>query len=151
MPPTELWLTLAFDALIVTYGITALGMDTGTMESPGAGTVPLVLAVLGLVLGASWILMLRGKRVTRREQASPETLPDHRRVATIIVICCVYIVLLPRLGFLTTSALTSVALLKTMGIPLKKAIAFSFSLCGLLWLVLDYWLRVPFPAGPMGV
>ena len=116
-------------------------MPLGTPSAPGPGMLPLAL---GLTVAA-----LAGAALLQRPPA-PAAIA-RRRVALAAALLVLYPVLLPRLGFGTTTALELFALGRVIAPePPTRLAAFSVASSILATVLFRRLLAVPLPAGPWG-
>jgi hypothetical protein len=134
------------------YG--AIGMGIGTPEVPDAGFFPLLasLALAGLA-AAQIVGELRKPAEPDASPAEPaDAAPVSQRMAISVIACLIaYVPALDWLGFLIATALLVGLLLALYGVrrPLSYLIAVPL-LAGGSYLLFDFALGLPLPAGPLG-
>jgi putative tricarboxylic transport membrane protein len=139
----------AFLLLSAAYGIGSLLLPMGTLERPGPGFFPLIVALVMAVL--SGLILYRylcsKKAQTQGEHAFPLG-PDLRRVLALAGSLILFAVLLQPLGYGISSTLLMGAVLRLLGMKHWGRIALS----AVLTTVISYWLfaillDVPLPPG----
>jgi len=118
----------------------------GTLGSPGAGMLPISLAVLMTVFGL--VLLALAGRSPPLAELSWTDLPH---AALVAVLAAAAVALFVPLGF----ALTGVLLLLTLIFlierrPLLPALVFSIAATGVVYTLFSLLLRTPLPRGPLG-
>lgn len=143
------------------YGWLSVTEGLGSVERPGAGFFPLLVAIV-LVVSAALVL-----REVRREAgavvtAAPgleeeddlDTEVDEvswPRVAGVLVAAAAVPVLAETCGFVTTLSVAVAVIGKVMGMPgLLRPVVLGVAFGAVTWLVFVYWLFVPLPVGVLG-
>lgn len=105
--PTLVWLAVAGLAAGLAWRF-----PSGNGVAPGPAMIPLVLAIL---LGGLGCLLAFSKRhqAADTEGASRGT----RRTVALVVLMATYVVVMPWLGFISASALLTMAVLRLLGYP----------------------------------
>jgi putative tricarboxylic transport membrane protein len=139
----------AFLLLSLAYGIGSLLLPMGTLERPGPGFFPLVVALVmaalsGLLL---WRFLCVQKPQTQGENPFPQG-PDLRRVLALGGSLILFAVLLQPLGYVITSVLLMGTVLRLLGMRHWGRTALS----AVLTTAISYWffallLDVPLPPG----
>lgn len=105
--PALVWLAVAGVAAGLAWRFPA-----GNGEAPGPAMIPLVLAIL---LGGLGCLLVFSKR---RQAAVTEGSPGGAfRTVALVVIMATYVMVMPWLGFISASALLTMAVLRLLGYP----------------------------------
>jgi len=139
-----LWLSIAAFA-----AFTSLQFPSAKGHGLGPGMLPLILALL---LG---LLALVDFLATRKKVAcdADSSVASQHAGATwlLIVILIIYIWLLPRLGFISSSALLSMASLRLFGYyNYIRSAAISLSLAFILYILFSLIMNVALPTGWLG-
>ncbi len=125
-------------------------------EAAGPGTMP-----MGLCAALAVLAVARGVQIAREESASggiaasarPSD-PDEMRGGHFWImpaLCAAYVVVLPRLGFISSTALLAAALLAASGHRrMGRALAFGVVLAVILYTVFAVWMQLPLPEGCLG-
>jgi hypothetical protein len=118
----------------------------GTLASPGAGMLPLLL--VGLMVSFGLILFVRAKEGPRLAETKWTDLP-HAARATGVAVAAAWAY--TTLGFLITMAAVLFALTFLVERrPFLRAAIFSIGVTALTYVLLALALRVPLPRGPLG-
>ena len=139
----------AFLLLSLAYAIGSLLLPMGTLERPGPGFFPLIVALVMAALSGPllWRFLCVKKPQTEGEHAFPRG-SDLRRVLAIAGSLVLFAVLLQPLGYGISSALLMGAVLRLLGMVHWGHIALS----AVLTTTISYWLfalllDVPLPTG----
>jgi putative tricarboxylic transport membrane protein len=139
----------AFLLLSVAYGIGSLLLPMGTLERPGPGFFPLIVALVMAALSSPllWRFLCVKKPQPPGEHPFPRG-PDLRRVLAMGGSLILFAVLLQPLGYGISSALLMGAVLRLLGMRHWGRIALS----AVLTTAISYWLfaillDVPLPTG----
>jgi len=139
----------AFLLLSVAYGVGSLQLPMGTLERPGPGFFPLMVALAMAALSGP---LLWGSLSVKQPQTSgEERLPqgrDLRRLLSLGGSLILFAVLLRPLGYGVANALLMVAVLRLLGMKPWGLVLLSAGLAT----TISYWLfavilDVPLPAG----
>ncbi len=139
-----LWLSLA----LVAGGIALRFPSAPPGQSLGPAAMPLLLSASLAGLALLSLLMDRGRPRPAAGGA--------RRIAmdspvVLVALCCAYLLLLPRLGFISSSALLVTVALRLFGYAgTPRALAIGLGLGFALHLVFSRLMGVPLPAGLLG-
>jgi hypothetical protein len=143
-------------ALLITLGVAALvearrlhalreAMVAGAVV--GDDTFPLIVGVAMVVLGVLCLVV----RIT----SARVTLPSgavRRQMLTSGAMLAVYWVILPPIGYTLSTAVTSIALFRSMGgYRWRIAAAAGVVTASVLHLLFRVWLRQPLPSGWLGI
>jgi len=137
-------------AAFVVLGVLVIALSGdlpfGNLAMPGAGFMPILLAVLGIILGLT--LLLRA-----RESAPFSTIDwnDGRHAAMVLAIAAVAVALYETLGFAITMTLmmTGFLIIIERRNPLRATI-FSVAVATVTLLLFEYVLQTPLAEGPFG-
>jgi hypothetical protein len=116
---------------------------------PGSGFLPFWL---GVALAALAVLLLA--QAARRQDPGPAWLPEGaglRRLLAVLAATVAFVAAMKPVGMILGTVLFLVVVLRFIerqGWPATLGIALATT--GLNYLVFTYWLRVPFPRGPLG-
>lgn len=139
----------AFLLLSAAYGVGSLQLPMGTLERPGPGFFPLIVALAMAALSSA--LLWGSLSVKKSQNNGEEHLPqgqDLRRLLSLGGTLILFAVMLQPLGYGLASALLMVAALRLLGMKQWSLILLSAGLTALI----SYWLfamilDVPLPAG----
>lgn len=116
---------------------------------PGSGFFPFWLGLALVVLAA--LLLARAVRET---DPGPAWVPRGRglvRFLGVLGASVAFVVLMPWLGMATSTVLFLVVVLRLVeGHSWPAAVGVALGAATLNWAVFAWWLRVPFPVGPLG-
>ena len=118
----------------------------GTIRDPGAGAVPVLLALILLVCSVAVVL---GGAAAHSLAAIPWT--EWRQAVAILGACAFMALAFERLGYRLTifvALLALVSLVEEKGWVVGTVFAVGFSLCS--YYLFNTLLRVPMPQGPFG-
>ncbi len=118
----------------------------GTLASPGAGMMPMVVAALMMILGT--VLFVRAGESPPFAQVSWSDLPH---AVSVIIVTAAGIALYTTLGFVATMAL--ILLVLTIAIerkPVLPAAVFSIGITLLTYALFNMLLKAPLPRGIIG-
>jgi hypothetical protein len=115
----------------------------GTPNAPGAGFLPLTVGS-GFVLAAIYMLISPG---TRPENVLPPDKAGTIRIISTVVLLCVAIALLDRLGFLVVATLMMLGLLLVLDRRPIRDVILAPSAAVMVYVIFKVWLHVPLPAG----
>jgi putative tricarboxylic transport membrane protein len=118
----------------------------GTLASPGAGMLPTLLVWLMMAFGLA--LVARARRSPPLAELNWADLPHAARVAALAAAAAALFV---PLGFAVTAPLllfTLIALVERR--PLLPALAFSFGITAIVYVLFAVLLRTPLPRGIVG-
>lgn len=142
--PAFLWLGVAGLA-----AVTAWRFPAGGGAVPGPGWVPLVLATALAVLAI--ILHVHGRRSKPTAPASVASDQPWRTTMGLVIVVSGYAVLMPLVGFISTSALLVTAALRLLGYPhWVRAVAFGLLAGFILYGFFAGLMNVPLPGGWVG-
>lgn len=134
---------IVFGALII-----ALSGDLpfGNLAMPGAGFMPILIAVLSMILGA--VLLLRAGESAPFAAISWS---DGKHAAMVVVIAAAAVALYETLGFAITMTLMMIGFLIIIERrnPLRATI-FSVAVAAVTLLLFEYVLQTPLAEGPFG-
>jgi putative tricarboxylic transport membrane protein len=132
------------------YGSTQLGL--GSLREPGAGFLTFLagalISLMAMIVFFQSFLKDQGPQV--RLSALWEGVNWHRPIL-ISLLTLGYILLLERLGFLITSFLLLIVILKGLeNFVWKKALLIPALTVGISYLLFNFLLKVTLPKGPFG-
>jgi hypothetical protein len=115
----------------------------GTLASPGAGMLPVL--VIGLMMLFGLILVIGAGASPPIADIAWGDLPHALRV---VAVCAVAVALYTKLGFIVTMSLMMFCLLFVVeGIKLWRALAFSVAIPLLTYVMFEHVLKTPLEAG----
>jgi putative tricarboxylic transport membrane protein len=134
----------------ILFGVVIIALSgdlpTGQLSMPGAGFMPMILAVLMIVFGAA--LVFRAKESKPFSEIDWGDLPH---AAKVLAISAAAIALYTVLGFIITLVLMMVALLLIIERKnLIHAAGYSILVVVVTYLTFEYLLKTPLPDGPFG-
>lgn len=141
---------LAMLALAAVLWLGTEGLATWQGPAPGPRFMPLLLAVLGSLLGIVLIVDTLRRTVPEPEIDWPDT-AGRIRVAGIVLAIVGYVAVAPYLGFVLGAALFSlVMLVVVMRQPVMPSVVTAVVVGGLIHLVFVFWLAIALPRGVFG-
>ena len=120
-----------------------------TRTAPGTGLMPVLLGVVGLVLGLALLV-----NTLRQPAHEPLDLPDRAtlgRIGGALAGLALVVVLTPFIGLLVAQTLFMLFML--LGLqrrPIVPSLLTTAITSGLIYGVFIRWLHVPLPTGPLG-
>ena len=136
----------------------SLQYPLGTLRAPGSGLFPLALGVMLMALAAAHAVKLRLER-PKETPAKPSAAPEaaararadgRRRVALFVAVMALAIGLLPHIGYVASSGLLMLGLLKVLGVRWSPALLVAAAAAVAAHFVFVRWLSIPMPPGPLG-
>jgi putative tricarboxylic transport membrane protein len=147
----KLRLETIFDFILMVLGfiilIVSWGYGFGTFRRPGPGLYPFFIGAL--VLFFSMILLILEMKPRKSEpvfiQGGPLTF------ILMIITFCLWIVVMPFLGYVVVTFLATFAFSKIMKLDgWWKPLALSVGTAVFIYLLFDYWLYIDLPRGILG-
>jgi putative tricarboxylic transport membrane protein len=147
----KLRLETIFDFILMVLGfiilIVSWGYGFGTFRRPGPGLYPFFIGAL--VLFFSMILLILEMKPRKSEpvfiQGGPLTF------IFMIITFCLWIVVMPFLGYVVVTFLATFAFSKIMKLEgWWKPLALSVGTAVFIYLLFDYWLYIDLPRGILG-
>jgi hypothetical protein len=137
-------------AAFVLFGLVVIALSgdlpTGQLSMPGAGFLPMIVAVLLIVFGA--VLVLRGKESPPFSNIDWSDLPHAMQV---LVITAAAVALYVTLGFIITLISMMIALLVlTERKNVFYAAGYSLCVVTITYTTFEYLLKTPLPDGLLG-
>jgi len=137
------WLLLSIVAIMESYRL-----NLGSWQKPGSGFLPFLAACF---LGIFSIIVILGARLSRKKVEEREVWPNREgwpKAAFVFIILLAYTLGLEKVGFMVTTFLLVLLLLKTIE-PQSwmKSLLFSFSVVFISYIIFHTWLKVPLPSG----
>jgi putative tricarboxylic transport membrane protein len=135
--------------VLLGLAVLALSSDLpfGTLASPGAGMLPLLLVGLLMVFGAILVL-----RALESPPLASIDWADVRHALPVLAVACVAASTYTTLGFLTVTPLMLFVLIYVVERrPLLSAVTFSIGATVLAYTVFGLLLKTPLPRGFMGL
>ncbi|MDR2899781.1 MAG: tripartite tricarboxylate transporter TctB family protein [Clostridiales bacterium] len=138
-------------ALAVFFIINSIGMTVFDKYSPGPGLFPLLLGIILALLSTS--LVLDGFSTKKADKAhSFNNKRGMISAALLIVGLCVYAFLIPIVGYVISTFLLVVYVMKAVvNNPWKTALLTALTVSIMLFLIFSVALRVNLPKSPFGV
>jgi len=140
-----------FDLVLMILGVIILivswGYGFGTFRRPGPGLYPFFIGAL--VLFFSLILFILEMKPKKTE--SVFTKKGALTFILMIVTFCLWIVVMPVLGYVVVTFLATFAFTKIMKLEgWWKPLAISVGTAVFIYLLFDYWLYIDLPRGILG-
>ena len=144
-------LETVFDFILTGLGliilITSLAYGLGTFRRPGPGLYPFFIG-LGILVFSGALLILEFRPQTRRPLFNRE---DVKTLLFIVVAFCLWILMIPFLGYVIVTLLVTYGFCKIMKLEgLWKPISISAGTALFIYLLFDYWLYIDLPRGILG-
>ncbi len=145
----------------LTFGLAAFGLllmilsyrlGLGSMKEPGPGFLPFFIGFLMMIFGS----LLLGRLVTAKTKKEAGGLAfDGRsgikRFTGMIVFFCLWLILMPWLGFIIVTFLVSLGFAKMMGLEnWLKPLLISCGTTLFIYLIFDVWFYIDLPRGILG-
>ena len=143
-------LLFLFSALVC---MGAFGYSIGSLHKPGPGFFPFIGGLILGILSLSHFLLLATKRKKETEKAESVTPGGKwRNLILPLVVLFAYPLFLPAIGFVLTTFLFFVALLRFVE-PVRwpMALKVSVGVTLLSYALFHLWLKVQFPKGIFGI
>ncbi|MDI6825433.1 MAG: tripartite tricarboxylate transporter TctB family protein [Bacillota bacterium] len=152
-------------AVLGVYAASAMQLDFGSASQPGTGFFPVLLCAAGAILALVCLVpaardaVRESRRRPRTEGAGPGPGRSRMtlkldsppvRVTAFCVLSAVYILLLDRLGYVVSTALLAIGLLRMMAVRWMLAVVVGVASSVALWALLGRWLNVLLPRGVLG-
>lgn len=126
--------------------VISVGYEIGTIDSPKGGFFPFLISAIIFIL--SLYLFISTISTTKGNPQSGFFLNGLKRLVPFISVTIIYALFLEQLGFLLSTFIFMVFLLKIMGQPgWRFAVLFSLISVIFCWLCFQKWLGVPLPTG----
>jgi putative tricarboxylic transport membrane protein len=136
---------LAFLGLVIM--VVSLAYGFGTLRRPGPGLYPFFIGLFLSVFSAA-LLILDPKPKDRSALFAPQ---GRKTFLLMIAVFCLWILLMPLLGYVVVTLLATYAFGKIMKLEgWWKPISLSAGTALFLYLLFDYWLYIDLPKGFWG-
>ncbi len=131
----------------------SLSMPIGTFRTPGTGMFPLILGILLMFLSGLFLLLLFLKtQATREKSSTVEILGSSRQLILFFGTMVLVTLFFNRLGYLLSSFLLMLALLRILGLrSWKLNLPVSFITAIVCYFLFVQWLKIPLPKGLIGL
>jgi putative tricarboxylic transport membrane protein len=148
---SKLRLETIFDFVLMVLGVIILivswGYGFGTFRRPGPGLYPFFIGVL--VLFFSMILFLLEMKPRKSDPVFTKGGP--LTFILMIITFCLWIVVMPFLGYVVVTFLATFAFCKVMKLEgWWKPLAISVGTAVFIYVLFDYWLYIDLPRGILG-
>ena len=144
---SEALFSLLLSAVGVVVMIMCYGYGLGTLRRPGPGLYPLFIGMGILIF--SLLLFLSAVR-----SPSPPALfgpGDLKTFLFMVVVFCLWILLIPVLGYVPVTLVVTFGLCKIMKLEgLWKPLSLSAGTAFFIYILFDYWLYIDLPKGILG-
>jgi hypothetical protein len=136
----------------------SLQYPLGTLRAPGSGFFPLALGLMLMGLAAAHAVKLRLERpkpappkpAIAPEAAAGQRADARRRVLLFVGVMALATALLQPIGYVASSFLLMLGLLKVLGVRWAVAVAVATGTAIASYFVFVRWLSIPMPPGPLG-
>jgi putative tricarboxylic transport membrane protein len=136
---------LAFLGLVIM--VVSLAYGFGTLRRPGPGLYPFFIGLFLSVFSAA-LLILDPKPKDRSALFAPQ---GRKTFLLMIAVFCLWILLMPLLGYVVVTLLATYAFGKIMKLEgWWKPVSLSAGTALFLYLLFDYWLYIDLPKGFWG-
>jgi hypothetical protein len=133
--------------------VLSLSLPLGTLRLPGSGFFPLALGVALMGLAATQGWLLHREKPVEKPAEKPAAAPSDgatRRVVLFMAVVAATTALLSTLGYLATSFLLMVGLLRVLGVRWDHSALIAAASALGCYVVFVRWLRIPMPTGMLG-
>lgn len=147
----KLRLELVFTYILIVLGvlivIVSWGYGFGSLRRPGPGLYPFFIGLF--ILFFSFLLLIFKLRV---KSSQPLFEPGGRKIYFLMLLTfCLWIVLMPLLGYSIVTLLATYAFCKIMKLEgCLKPLALSLGTAAFIYFMFDYWLYIDLPRGILG-
>jgi len=140
----------------VVLGIaSALGswrLELGTFKSPGAGLVPFLISVILIILSIIVVITSHEIRRSFQEVLNIWSGVDIKKIVLVLVYLLGYAFCLEKIGYITTTLIFFLILLKTVGsLKWRVVIITSVLAVSLSYVIFVVFLKVQLPSGIWGM
>ena len=140
-----------FDLALVVLGLVVMGISLhygfGTFSRPGSGLYPFFLGLAVFIFA----LFLFLSQLKPAERAPLFGRGDLRILLTMIATFCLWIVIMPLLGYVAMTLLVTFGFCKIMKLEgWVKPLAVSAGTAVFIYLLFDYWMYIDLPRGILG-
>ena len=142
--------------IFVVLGIaSALGswrLELGTFKSPGAGLVPFLISVILIILSIIVVITSHEIRRSFQEVLNIWSGVDIKKIVLVLVYLLGYAFCLEKIGYITTTLIFFLILLKTVGsLKWRVVIITSVLAVSLSYVIFVVFLKVQLPSGIWGM
>ncbi len=134
--------------------VLSLRMPVGSFRMAGTGMFPLILGILLMILSGTSVLKIffQGKDKKTKKEASIESSESLMQLILFFGVMVLATLFFNRLGYLLTSLLLMLALLRTLGVK-KWTFILPLSLMTAIacYFLFVRWLQIPLPKGWIGI
>lgn len=138
-------------AVGLAYTYFALQLPLGDPIGTGVGATPSVIGMLWVTFGVFVTLRAPEIQVRDDEIGTWPSFAMTKRLLLAVALCFGFVVMLPLLGMMVTSALFLILMAQVSGAPWGKSLLASIVLPFFFWLVFVKLLQVSLPAGSLFV
>lgn len=140
-----------FDFLLLVLGVfiafVSLGYGFGSLARPGPGLYPFFVGVAIAVFS----FFLLASEIRSRASKPPLDKDGARTLVLMAATFCLWIVVMPLLGYVVVTLLATYAFCKVMKLEgWAKPLAVSAGTALFTYLLFDYWLYIDLPRGILG-
>lgn len=149
--PSKWSLAVVFDLLLVILGITitviSIGYGFGSFRRPGPGLYPVFIGLsITLFSAILFVSEWRARQSIRLFEPG-----DLRTLLAMLAAFCLWILLMPLLGYVVMTLLSALGFCKIMRLEgWWKPAAISGGTTLFIYLLFDYWLYIDLPRGFLG-
>ena len=145
--PLELLFVLFLSVLGVIIMAISLQYGFGTFKKPGPGLYPFFIGMAVAVFAA--VLLISEWKMKDRPLLFDSG--ELRIFLTMLAAFCLWIVVMPPLGYVLVTLLSTLGFCKIMKLEgWWKPLAVSVGTTLFIWLLFDYWLYIDLPRGILG-
>jgi putative tricarboxylic transport membrane protein len=144
-------LEMTFDVILVLLGVvislTSLQYGFGTLRTPGPGLFPFFLG-LGVLISGLVLVMAEFRTQIRSASLNRE---DVKPLLSMILAFCVWILVMPFLGYVFATVLSTYGICKIMNLEgWWKPLSVSVGTALFIYFLFDYCLYIDLPKGILG-
>lgn len=143
-----------FIVLSIIVCVYSIKINIGSVSNPGSGFLPFVSAIFFGTLSVILIIKLSIFKKSQQRETCSEFVEQKRftksrkRIIFVILSLSVYIIMMPKLGYLISTFLLMVFLFGfTRQMKWYLVLIYSFSVVLISYLVFEIWLSCQFPRG----
>jgi putative tricarboxylic transport membrane protein len=144
-----LWIGAAGVLIAAGYLGMSLDLPFGHLDQPGAGIFPIMAGVT--LLAASLITIWEGWHLDPALRVEMPHGTDLKRLLGLVALLLGFFIALPLLGQLISSTIFCILLMRVISdLGWPRIVAYSVLMCGALYGVFVFLLKVPMPSGVLG-
>lgn len=137
-----------FIVLSIAICLESYNLGIGSFMDPKSGLFPLIS---GLLMGIFSVIKLIINLFSEEKNYGPEAARYLKRISLLAISLLAYAVLMTKLGFVISTFLLIVFLLKVIeSKPLYIVLSLAVAVTGFIYLIFKTWLGIPLPVGFIG-